>query len=668
MRHSLLVLTLNTALRNKTHFGIRNIFSVFSILFFSLFLNAQTSTSNEPNNIHETCTWTVTVYGNGMADEISWQLRTASGNVLLSGGGYTDWPFLDVQTVSSEDPVEFYIEAIGNWNDNISAFMISNGNGMILNSGIAGGEEATYSDLLCSTLPLPVPDNDECEDITPTVLTNGVPVTFNGTTEGATASIQELSLLSFGAVWEAVTLTEECNNLTVDFCGTAAGIMDGNTFIVYLDSCLATDFSVANNYEFTTCEDGNPTLFFYNLPAGTYYIPVVVDPSYNSLGEYQMNVISENCPPAPENDDCEDAVELSCGDSYSGSTLSANNSGYNASGDVFFSYTGSGQAEYVTVSLCGSSFDTYLRIFSDCSLDNQIAYNDEFCGPQSQLTFESDGTSTYIIMVEGFSGDIGDYEINISCENVPPPPVDCEDFHINTNDYEAVYFFASDVNQRLAIDIPVGEVELAVTGLQINVLDYASFFNFIIYEDNDGLPGTQLTTRTGVITEEEIIGNYWETDAIRYSVEFDSPLNLNPNTTYWVEVQADAQGWEATSVLGSKIGYDDVNLNNLTEGNWAPADGFQFVFALLCGELGSSDLESQTFTYFPNPVNEALNIDSKKVIKSVEVYNLSGQKIKSQAVQKSNVVIKTDDLSPGTYLFRAELEDRSIETFKVIKK
>lgn len=462
--------------RNKIDVKIRNIFSILSFLLFPLLVNAQTSTNNQTTSINATCNWTVTVYGNGLADEISWEFRTASGTVLLSGGGYTEFPFLDVQNINSEDPVEFYIEAIGNWNDNSSAFIISNENGQIINAGITGGNEATYSDLLCSALPPPTPDNDDCEDITPTVLTNGTTVTFNGTTEGGTASTQELSTLSYGAVWEAVTLTGECNNLIVDFCGTADGIMQGNTFITYLESCLAADFEVANNYEYTTCSDGNPTLFFYNLPAGTYYLPVVVDPSNNTLGAYQMNVISTDCPPAPENDDCEDAIALSCGDSFSGSTLSATDSGHNASGDVFFTYTGSGEAEYVTVSLCGSSFDTYLRVFSDCNLDDQIAQNDEFCGPQSQLSFESDGTSTYIIMVEGFSGDIGDYIINISCDDVPPPPTDCEDFHVDTNDFESLFFFGSDVNQRLAVDIPVGETALTVSGFQFERLRLCFYF------------------------------------------------------------------------------------------------------------------------------------------------------------------------------------------------
>src|SRR5690606_12316209 len=128
--------------------------------------------------------------------------------------------------------------------------------------------------------------------------------------------------------------------------------------------------------------------------------------------------------PPPANDDCVDAIPLSCGDSASGSTTFATDSGGNAAGDVFYTFTGTGTEELVTVSLCGSSYDTYVRVFSDCTLSTQIAFNDDACGLQSEVTFLSDGTSTYVIMVEGFSSNTGAYTIDVSCELPPPPPAD----------------------------------------------------------------------------------------------------------------------------------------------------------------------------------------------------------------------------------------------------
>tara|TARA_R110002072_G_scaffold292634_1_gene461543 strand:+ start:10355 stop:12019 length:1665 start_codon:yes stop_codon:yes gene_type:complete len=124
---------------------------------------------------------------------------------------------------------------------------------------------------------------------------------------------------------------------------------------------------------------------------------------------------------------CDDAIALSCGDSVSGSTSNATNIAGSDSPDVFYSFTGSGVAETVTISLCdaNTNFDTILRVYSSCDLTDEIAVNDDFCGLQSEVTFESDGTSTYIIMVEGFDiNEVGDFTLQVTCET------------LNTTDFE----------------------------------------------------------------------------------------------------------------------------------------------------------------------------------------------------------------------------------------
>ncbi|MCR9183154.1 MAG: T9SS type A sorting domain-containing protein [Flavobacteriaceae bacterium] len=138
------------------------------------------------------------------------------------------------------------------------------------------------------------------------------------------------------------------------------------------------------------------------------------------LGNAQVGFMIK-LPTAAINDLCDDAIALSCGDSVSGSTSNATNIAGTDSPDVFYSYTGSGVVETVTISLCdpNTNFDTILRVYSSCDLTDEIAVNDDFCGLQSELSFESDGTSTYIIMVEGFDVDeFGDFTLEITCETL----------------------------------------------------------------------------------------------------------------------------------------------------------------------------------------------------------------------------------------------------------
>ncbi len=128
-------------------------------------------------------------------------------------------------------------------------------------------------------------------------------------------------------------------------------------------------------------------------------------------------------PEPPNNDECVDAFPVACGDVVVGETITDTDSGGNPAPDEWYSFTGTGSPQVVTVSLCdgGTDYDSLLRVFDACG-GNEIATNDDSCGLQSELSFLSDGTSTYYIMVEGFSSNSGNFSMEISC--VDPPPND----------------------------------------------------------------------------------------------------------------------------------------------------------------------------------------------------------------------------------------------------
>jgi hypothetical protein len=152
-------------------------------------------------------------------------------------------------------------------------------------------------------------------------------------------------------------------------------------------------------------------------PNGNYITGWGYDPTIGPWGD--LFTFRVQLPSVPTNDDCADAIPLNCGDLVTSSTIFASNSGGNASSDVYYSYTGNGDPETITLNACGANtnFPTTVRVFSDCSLNNQIAFNDSSCVNQPELTFESDGVSTYIIMVEGYSDEYaGNFQLELSCE------------------------------------------------------------------------------------------------------------------------------------------------------------------------------------------------------------------------------------------------------------
>ncbi len=125
----------------------------------------------------------------------------------------------------------------------------------------------------------------------------GASLTFNGDSEGATLTDDavEGSLIAqvgLPNVWHAFTLTE-CADLTVAYCGTDPAF--SNVWNLLATSCPADElvFSVSNNTE--DCPDGNRTAYYTAVQAGTYYIPVLVDPFSNSEGPYTVTVSAVEC-------------------------------------------------------------------------------------------------------------------------------------------------------------------------------------------------------------------------------------------------------------------------------------------------------------------------------------------------------------------------------------
>lgn len=68
-------------------------------------------------------------------------------------------------------------------------------------------------------------------------------------------------------------------------------------------------------------------------------------------------------------------------------------------------------------------------------------------------------------------------------------------------------------------------------------------------------------------------------------------------------------------------------------------------------------------TLFPNPVCDLLTVESASEIKSVEIYNLQGQKITSANQKQINV----SDLSNRIYLVKIQDNENSISIKKIIK-
>ena len=169
-------------------------------------------------------------------------------------------------------------------------------------------------------------------------------------------------------------------------------------------------------------------------------------------------------PPPSANDLCANAIDIDCGDTVMGNTVNDSddhNSFREAGNDVYYTYTEGPDAQTITVSLCGSSFDTTLHVYDDaCGFTSLIVEGDESdaCiteGP-SQVTFTSEPMTSYTIVVDGYgpgasgTGASGAFTLSVSCDAIPE--LTCGDSVIDSGGPGANY----SVDENIVYNINAG--------------------------------------------------------------------------------------------------------------------------------------------------------------------------------------------------------------------
>ena len=279
-------------------------------------------------------------------------------------------------------------------------------------------------------------------------------------------------------------------------------------------------------------------------------------------------------------------------------------------------------------------------------------------------------------------GQAEDYTIIVG-EGSDPGDDDCTFEHTTTGDGDGGSGSSVDSEYKSAVDlvIPAGEMFTLQT-IKVPFLTFAPedepiTAEVVYYEDDSGFPGMEIGNETVVPT---ILSSGLWINPVAYV--FETELAMTPFTfngdpvsekTYWIEISMGTATNQQT-VFWLYTDGDGLEGKPLVQFN--PTDGWVipdntreavYSFSGLCETLGVSDLNSFDFAYYPNPVKDVLNITSQKAVKSVEAFNLTGQKVLSNA-KALNGQINVSALTAGTYVFKVTLENGQVETFKIIKK
>jgi hypothetical protein len=138
-------------------------------------------------------------------------------------------------------------------------------------------------------------------------------------------------------------------------------------------------------------------------------------------------------PPVPSNDNCVNAIAVSCGSSVNGTTVGSTIDAVSScgtsisTGGVWYSVVGTGAL--FSASVCGASYDTKLDVYEGaCSTFLCVGGNNNgvSCGTSSVYNFHTDNGVTYYILVHGNGSTKGTFTLTISCVNVVYTNQDCE--------------------------------------------------------------------------------------------------------------------------------------------------------------------------------------------------------------------------------------------------
>jgi len=156
------------------------------------------------------------------------------------------------------------------------------------------GTDHNHFTLEYSACSGPYPANDSCDQLPayyggsiPT-LTAGVPRTYYG--DNRCAELDCPMWFPWPEVWEAFTVTGSPTgwDITLDYCGNQ-GFWSCYTGLV--TGCPCADYIPDSTHDHS-CPDGHVAITWQNLPDGTYYYPVMLDPEYDSVGPYTLHVVA----------------------------------------------------------------------------------------------------------------------------------------------------------------------------------------------------------------------------------------------------------------------------------------------------------------------------------------------------------------------------------------
>ena len=380
---------------------------------------------------------------------------------------------------------------------------------------------------------------------------------------------------------------------------------------------------------------------------------------------HNSGVITITPPVAPLNDDCSGAYsvtvnsDLACGSVTAGTLIGATASATDATAcfgteddDVWFSFVATATTHQISLNnVAGSTTDLYHSLWTgaDCS---SLALVPGTCSdPNTSTPVGLTIGTTYYLRVYSWTGTAGQTStFNVCVGTFPPAPSNdiCSSPLALTvggvftdNDIDS-----SNASATTSSETPIptcGAVNFATTAKDV-------WYSVIVP------PSGSLTIETGVTSVsatgiDTVIAAYSGdcTALVQAGCDDDGATEF----TYGLSLLSLTGQTSGATILVRVFGY------NGAQGNYS--------ISAYDASLATDSFDASSFSFYPNPVKDVLNLSYSQNISKVQVINLLGQEVKSVSMNATQAQIDMENLPTGTYLVKVT-SDNQVKTIKVVKQ
>jgi endoglucanase len=153
-----------------------------------------------------------------------------------------------------------------------------------------------------------------------------------------------------------------------------------------------------------------------------------------------------------------------------------------------------------------------------------------------------------------------------------------------------------------------------------------------------------------------------ETSALEVNINGGSTPQLVANQWVSVDVPITALG----GVVANSLARNDIAQIGVTTANVSSV-WYDNIYLHKGTVLGKSTFDAVNVRMYPNPANNVLNFDAKSNIENVSIYNLLGQEVIFETINKQSTSVNISNLQSGVYVVKTSI-DGKIASSRLIKE